>query len=146
MRVNPFRTADPPSPSRPLSILVAGDNPADQNAFAKILERAGHRATIVDDGETMLDVLNACESDLVLMHVNMPAMNGIETTKLYRFLSLDQPYVPIVAVMANATEEAKRRCQEAGMDGCITMPIARHHLLEILQTLAQGAGKNAQSA
>lgn len=146
MPANLFRTADPPSPSRPLSILIAGNNPTDQNAIAKILERAGHRATIVDDGETMLDMLDTCESDLVLMHVNMPAMNGIETTKLYRFLSLDRPYVPIVAVMADATEEAKRRCQEAGMDACITMPIERHLLLEILQITAQGAGKNAQSA
>jgi CheY-like chemotaxis protein len=120
MRADLIRTADPPSPSRPLSILVAGDNPTDQNATAKILESAGHRATIVDDGETMLDVLDTCESDLVLMHVNMPAMNGIETTKLYRFLSLDRPYVPIVAVMADATEEVKGRCQEAGMDACIT--------------------------
>jgi two-component system sensor histidine kinase RpfC len=145
MRAALFRTAGPPWPSRPLSILVAGDNPTDQNATAKILESAGHRATIVDDGETMLDVLDTCESDLVLMHVNTPAMNGIETTKLYRFLSLDRPYVPIVAVMTDATEEAKGRCQEAGMDACITMPIERRHLLEILATLVQGAGKNAQS-
>jgi two-component system sensor histidine kinase RpfC len=146
MRVNLFRTSDPPSLSRPLSILVAGDNPTDQNAIVKILERAAHRATVVDNGETMLDVLDTCEFDLVLMHVNMPATNGIETIKLYRFLSLDRPYVPIVAVVADATEEAKRRCQEAGMDACITMPIERHHLLEILQTLAQDTGKNAQAA
>jgi two-component system sensor histidine kinase RpfC len=145
MRAALFRTAGPPSPSRPLSILVAGDNPTDQNATAKILESAGHRATIVADGETMLDVLDTCESDLVLMHMSLPAMNGIETAKLYRFLSLDRPYVPIVAVMADATEEAKGRCQEAGVDACITMPIERHHLLAILATLVQGAGKDAQS-
>ena len=145
MRAALFRTAGPPSPSRPLSILVAGDNPTDQNATAKILESAGHRATIVADGETMLDVLDTCESDLVLMHMSLPAMNGIETAKLYRFLSLDRPYVPIVAVMADATEEAKGRCQDAGVDACITMPIERHHLLAILATLVQGAGKDAQS-
>ena len=146
MRAALFRTAGPPSPSRPLSVLVAGDNPADQNATAKILESAGHRATIVADGETMLDVLDTCESDLVLMHMSLPAMNGIETAKLYRFLSLDRPYVPIVAVMADATEEAKGRCQDAGVDACITMPIERHHLLAILATLVQGAGKDAQSS
>ena len=145
MRAALFRTAGPPSPSRPLSILVAGDNPTDQNATGKILESAGHRATIVADGETMLDVLDTCESDLVLMHMSMPAMNGIETAKLYRFLSLDRPYVPIVAVMADATEDAKRRCQEAGVDACITMPIERHHLLAILATLVQGAGNDTQS-
>ena len=75
---------------------------------------------------SMCSIVN--EFDLVLMHMNLPVMNGIETTKLYRFLSLDRPYVPIVAVMAEATEEAKRRCQEAGMDACITMPIERHQL------------------
>lgn len=145
MRANLSRTMYPPSPSRPLSILVAGDNPTDQTATAKLLESVGHRATIVADDETMLDVLDTCESDLVLMHMNMPAMNGIETIKLYRFLSLDRPHVPIVAVMAEATEEAKERCQEAGMDACITMPIERHQLHEILATLVQGAGKGARS-
>lgn len=132
-------------PSRPLSILVAGDNRANQKVIAKILEHAGHRATIVDDCETMLDVLDVGEFDVVLMDVNMPVMNGIEATKLYRFVSLGRPYLPIVAVMTDAPEEQRRRCKEAGMDAWITMPIERHRLLEIIRTLVNDTSKNLQT-
>ena len=95
----------------------------------KILERAGHRATIVNDGEAALDVLNVREFDLVLMDVNMPVMNGIEATKLYRFASLGRPRIPIVALTADATAEVGRRCEEAGMDACVTKPIEPRRLL-----------------
>jgi two-component system sensor histidine kinase RpfC len=143
MRAPLLRTAAP-SPSRRLSILLAGDNPTDQDAVAKILERAGHRATIVDDDETMLDALDTCEFDLVLVLMSMPALKGIETTKLYRFLALDRRYVPIVAVVADATEDARARCRDAGMDACMTMPIEPHHLLEALAAFAERTGKNAR--
>ena len=113
---------------------------------AKILERAGHHATIVDDGEAALDVLNVREFDLVLMDVNMPVMNGIEATKLYRFAALGRPRVPIVALTADATEEVARRCEEAGMDACVTKPIEPRRLLEIIDSLVHNAGKNPQSA
>ena len=126
---------------RPLSILVAEDKQTNQMVIAKILDRAGHRVTIVDNGEAALDVLEAQEFDLVLMDVNMPVMNGIEATKLYRFAALGRPYVPIVALTADATEEVKRRCREAGMDACATKPIEPHRLLEIIGTLVNDAAK-----
>ncbi|HEY5216754.1 MAG TPA: ATP-binding protein, partial [Pseudolabrys sp.] len=125
--------------SRSLSILVAEDNRTNQKVVAKILERAGHRAMIVDDGEAALDLLNVREFDLVLMDVNMPVMNGIEATKLYRFASLGRPRVPIVALTADATEDVARRCEDAGMDACVTKPIEPHRLLEIIGTLVQDA-------
>ena len=118
--------------SHPLSILVAEDKRTNQIVIAKILDRAGHRVTIVDNGEAALDILEMQEFDLVLMDVNMPVMNGIEATKLYRFASLDRPRVPIVALTADATEEVARRCEEAGMDACITKPIEPNRLLEII--------------
>jgi CheY-like chemotaxis protein/HPt (histidine-containing phosphotransfer) domain-containing protein len=132
--------------SRPLSILVAEDNRTKQKVVARILERAGHRATIVADGEAALDVLDVHEFDLVLMNVNIPVMNGIEATKFYRFASLGRRRVPIVALTADATDEVGRRCEEAGMDACITEPIEPHRLLEIIDMLVQDAGKNPQSA
>ncbi len=126
---------------RPLSILVAEDKRTNQMVIAKILDRAGHRVTIVDNGEAALDVLEAQDFDLVLMDVNMPVMNGIEATKLYRFTALGRPHVPIVALTADATEDVKRRCREAGMDACATKPIEPHRLLEIIGTLVDDATK-----
>ena len=134
------------APGRSLSILVAEDNRTNQKVVAKILDRAGHRATIVDDGEAALDLLNEREFDLVLMDVNMPVMNGIESTKLYRFASLGHPRTPIVALTADATEEMARRCEEAGMDACVTKPVEPHRLIEIIGTLVPDAGKHPQSS
>jgi two-component system sensor histidine kinase RpfC len=121
--------------SRSLSILVADDNRTNQKVVAKILERAGHRAVIAEDGEAALDMLNADEFDLVLMDVNMPIMNGIEATKLYRFASLGRAHVPIVALTADATKEVARRCEDAGMDACVTKPIEPHRLLALIDSL-----------
>ena len=120
---------------RSLSILVAEDKRTNQIVIAKILDRAGHRVTLVDNGEAALDMLEMQEFDLVLMDVNMPVMNGIEATKLYRFTALGRPHVPVVALTADATEEVAHRCEEAGMDACITKPIEPNRLLEIIATL-----------
>jgi two-component system sensor histidine kinase RpfC len=131
---------------RPLSILVAEDKRTNQIVIAKILDRAGHRVTLVDNGEAALDMLEMQEFDLVLMDVNMPVMNGIEATKLYRFTALGRPHVPVVALTADATEEVARRCEEAGMDACITKPIEPNRLLEVIATLVPDEGKPVQEA
>jgi two-component system sensor histidine kinase RpfC len=122
--------------TRPLSILIAEDNRTNQMVIEKTLERVGHRATLVNNGEEALQTLQKDRFDLVLMDVNMPVMNGIEATKLYRFASIGQPRVPIVALTADATSEAWERCQEAGMDGYATKPIEPARLLEIIDSMA----------
>jgi two-component system sensor histidine kinase RpfC len=129
---------------RSLSILVAEDKRTNQIVIAKILDRAGHRVTLVDNGEAALDMLEMQEFDLVLMDVNMPVMNGIEATKLYRFAALGRPHVPIVALTADATEEVARRCEEAGMDACVTKPIEPNRLLEVIATLVPDNARTAQ--
>jgi two-component system sensor histidine kinase RpfC len=126
---------------RSLSILVAEDKRTNQIVIAKILDRAGHRVTLVDNGEAALDMLEMQEFDLVLMDINMPVMNGIEATKLYRFAALGRQHVPVVALTADATEEVARRCEEAGMDACITKPIEPNRLLEIIATLVPDDGR-----
>ena len=133
------------APLRQLSILVASDNRTSQSVATEILERVGHSVVTVGDGDRALDALEVNEFDLALMDVNLPVVNGIESTKLYRFISLDQPYVPIVAIMGAATEEEKRRCKDAGMDACITTPIERRQLLEIMTTLVHDDSRNQRS-
>ena len=89
-------------------------------------------------------MLEMQEFDLVLMDVNMPVMNGIEAAKLYRFAALGRPHVPVVALTADATVEVARRCEEAGMDACITKPIEPNRLLEIIATLVPEQNEDAQ--
>src|SRR4029077_6383285 len=121
--------------ARPLSILVAEGNRTNQKVIVKTLERVGHSATVVNDGGAALDALEENHFDLVLMDLNMPVMNGIEATKLYRFSSIGQPHVPIVALTADATTDAWARCKEAGMDGCVTKPIEPARLLDVIDSV-----------
>ncbi len=121
---------------RKLAVLVAEDNRTNQMVIAKILRRAGHDVHLVNNGEAALDALDSRDFDIVLMDVNMPVMNGIEATKLYRFASLGRERVPIIALTADATAEARARCDEAGMDACLTKPIEPARLLEIIEKSA----------
>jgi len=122
-------------PLRKLAILVADDNRTNQKVIGKILERAGHDVSIVDNGEQALDAMQAKAFDIALMDVNMPVLNGIEATKLHRFASLGKPRLPIVALTADATPETKQRCEEAGMDACVIKPIEPARLLNIVESI-----------
>ncbi len=121
---------------RPLSVLVAEDNATNQKVIVKILERSGHHITLASDGEIALDLLGTHHFDLVLMDVNMPVMNGIETVKLYRFSSMGSPHVPIIGLTADATPECRERCLEAGMDECVAKPIEARRLVELVERIA----------
>ncbi len=122
-------------PLRKLAVLVADDNRTNQKVIGKILERAGHDVSIVDNGEQALDAMQAKAFDIALMDVNMPVLNGIEATKLHRFASLGKPRLPIVALTADATPETKQRCEEAGMDACVIKPIEPARLLNIIESI-----------
>jgi len=131
--------------SRSLSILIADDNGTNQKVIAKILERGGHRPQVVDNGEAAVDALLAGSFDLVFMDVNMPVMNGIEATKLYRFAALGRERVPIVALTADATQEARERCIEAGMDACLPKPIEPAELFRVIDRLTAGAADRKEA-
>lgn len=123
---------------RSLSILVADDNRMNQKVLREILTRAGHQVRLVANGEDALDALDAASFDLVLMDVNMPVMNGIEATKLFRFTALDRPHIPIVALTADATPGVAARCAEAGMDACLTKPIEPERLFAAIKDVLGG--------
>ncbi|RXF72063.1 hybrid sensor histidine kinase/response regulator [Hansschlegelia zhihuaiae] len=127
------------APSRRLSILVAEDNRTNQKVITKVLERAGHEVQIAENGEFALDALTERAFDLVLMDVNMPVLDGVECTKLYRFASIGKPRTPIVALTADATSDARERCLEAGMDACLTKPIEPEKLLSMIEEICRGA-------
>jgi two-component system sensor histidine kinase RpfC len=131
--------AAPALPSRPLHVLVADDSRVNQRVVQKILERAGHSVRLADDGDAALDILEqeADRFDLVLMDVNMPVVDGIEATRLFRVMALGQPHLPILALTADATEDVGRRCLEAGMDGHVVKPVRPEVLLQLVATNAR---------
>ncbi len=121
---------------RGLDILVAEDNLTNQKVIGKILERIGHRTCLVENGEQALDAMEKQRFDLVLMDLNMPVMGGLEAAKLYRFTHRHEPRLPIVALTADATPEAKKACEDAGIDAFLTKPIDTKRLLELIASLA----------
>ena len=121
--------------ARALHVLVADDNPTNREVLGRILERAGHTATLVSDGERALDALETSQFDAALIDRNMPRLSGIETVQAIRLMTGARPRLPVAVLSADATPEAKRECLEAGADAFLAKPIEAARLLEELQSL-----------
>ena len=131
---------------RKLRVLVAEDNRTNQMVIGKILERAGHDFRIVANGEEFLDILKEQTFDIALLDLHMPVMGGVEAAKLTRFMAPGSPRMPIVALTADATREARAECEEAGMDACLTKPIDTQKLFDLFETLVPGGGAVRRSS
>jgi len=121
---------------KPLRVLVGEDNRVNRKVIGKILQRAGHVVELTDDGDHMLDLLEQDIFDIALMDINMPGLSGIEVTKLYRFSHPEARQIPIIALTADATAEAKSLSEEAGMAAHLTKPVDAEKLLHTMDALA----------
>jgi PAS domain S-box-containing protein len=131
------------APARGLSILVAEDNEINALLMRSLLTRLGHHAVITTNGEEALESWQAAKSagapyDLVLMDIQMPQLDGIETTQRIREREAGQPgrRTPILALTANTLVEDRYACFEAGMDGFLIKPLDREKLADALAGLA----------
>jgi signal transduction histidine kinase/DNA-binding response OmpR family regulator len=131
------------APLRGLSVLVAEDNEINALLMRSLLTRLGHHAVIATNGEAALESWLAAKSagapyDLLLMDIQMPQLDGIETTKRIRSLEAGQPgrRTPILALTANTLVEDRYACFEAGMDGFLIKPLDREKLADALAGLA----------
>jgi signal transduction histidine kinase/DNA-binding response OmpR family regulator len=130
------------SPSRGLSILVAEDNEINALLMRSLLARLGHHAVTTIDGEAALESWLSAKSagapyDLVLMDIQMPQLDGIETTRRIRAHEAEQPArrTPILALTANTLAEDRYACFEAGMDGFLIKPLDPEKLADALAGL-----------
>ena len=115
---------------RPLRLLVVDDNALNCRLLAVLLERAGHTVVTVQSGTAALERLAAEPFDLVLMDMQMPGLDGLETTRRIRAMADPaRAATPVVAVTANAMADDERRCRAAGMDGYLTKPVDGASLL-----------------
>jgi CheY-like chemotaxis protein len=128
-----------PYPSRALHILLAEDNIVNQKLATRLLERKGHRVTVVADGKEALAALEQGGFDLVLMDVQMPEMDGLEATAHIRAREATcGGHIPIVAMTAHAMKGDRERCLAAGFDAYVPKPVRAQELFDALEAAVSG--------
>jgi signal transduction histidine kinase/CheY-like chemotaxis protein len=128
---------------RSLDVLLAEDNPVSALLARTMLEKAGHRVTHMSTGRQVLDHFVFAHNrkaghDLIIMDVEMPELNGLETAKQIRKLEKDvqaERPIPILALTANAGREYVEECLRAGMNGYLAKPFDKQDLEEALAGL-----------
>jgi PAS domain S-box-containing protein len=133
---------------RGLRVLIAEDNPVNQEVLLRQVERLGLLADAVTNGQEVLDALAQGSYDAVLMDCQMPVMDGYTATRAIR--SLEQGgkrHLPIVAVTANAMRDDYDRCVQSGMDDFVAKPVTLSALAGAIDRAVQsGAGDAAEEA
>ncbi len=115
----------------PARILLAEDNLLNQALMVRILEKMGYLADKANDGQEVLELLSKNDYDLIFMDVQMPGLDGLETTKRIRSDFKNNRPV-IIAMTANTMEGDREKCIGAGMDDYISKPIAIESVKNIL--------------
>ena len=137
LRFAPGSADEPDSPASGLPadlagrrLLVVEDNALNQQVACELLEAAGAVVVVADSGEQALALLDE-RIDAVLMDVQMPGMDGYQTTRAMR-QGRDGDQLPIIAMTAHAMREDHRRCLAAGMNDVVTKPIEPERLYAVL--------------
>ena len=115
-------------------ILLVEDNPINSRVAQQVLTQAGHSVVTASNGEAAIVALGDRQFDLVLMDVQMPGMDGLETTAVIRAMEAESGgHIPIFALTAHAMPQHRQRCLQGGMDGYLVKPI---HPAELLNAVA----------
>ena len=118
-------------------VLLAEDNPVNQEVALSMLEILGCQVTVVANGEEAVEASLREDFDLVLMDCQMPVMDGFQaTSEIRRFRSsADSPqpkHMPIIALTANVQKGVQEECRAAGMDDYMSKPFDQQQLRDIL--------------
>jgi CheY-like chemotaxis protein len=131
----------------PLRILIAEDNRVNALVARRLLEKAGHQVTHVENGREAFETVRRDPDgyDVVLMDVQMPEMDGLEATRAIRGWEVNRPIpigmkrrrLPILGLTANAVKGDDQTCFQAGMDAYIPKPIDRTRLMSTIAQVAR---------
>jgi len=114
----------------PLRLLVAEDNLINQQLILKILNILGYQPSLAENGEEVLEMMKKDQYDMILMDVQMPEMDGHETTRHIRKQEILQPV--IIAMTANAMQGDREECLAAGMNDYLSKPVILDELVKML--------------
>ena len=123
----------PPHDLSRLRILLAEDNPINQQVMLKLLRSLGLDADLACNGREAVDAVHRQTYDVILMDVQMPELDGISASRQIRQYEPDPNRLQIIALTANATEEDRRACLDAGMNDFTTKPIRMQRLTDALR-------------
>jgi signal transduction histidine kinase/ActR/RegA family two-component response regulator len=115
-------------------ILLVDDNPVNQLVAQAMLKKDGHAVVVVADGVQALAAVQAQPFDLVLMDMQMPVMDGLESARSIRGLDTSVRAIPIIALTANVMAEEIASCRAAGMNAHLAKPIDRGLLRQMIAT------------
>jgi signal transduction histidine kinase/DNA-binding response OmpR family regulator len=121
---------------RPLRILLVEDSLPNQKVALAVLSGSGHTTVVANHGQEALSILESQKFDVILMDVQMPVMDGLQTTAAIRAAEdgvLDQ-HQPIVAMTAHAMSGDRQKCLDAGMDEYVSKPVRRETLFQAIAT------------
>lgn len=121
--VAPAPAARVPTSRRRLRVLVAEDTPANQVVARAMLEKLGHRAQLVGDGDEAVVAAASGTFDLILMDVQMPTLDGYEATRRIRALPAPAGTTPIIALTAFAQAADRDEARASGMTDYLGKPI-----------------------
>ena len=128
---------------RGAKVLLVEDNVINQQVAREILESAGLKITLANDGQEAVNAVKEKEYDAVLMDVQMPVMDGYTATREIR---KDEHFkeLPIIAMTAHAMAGDEEKSLKAGMNGHVTKPIDPDHLFSTLRKWIKPNEKRAQ--
>src|SRR2546428_11215085 len=120
-----------------LRILLAEDNPVNQQVATAMLLKRGHQVDVVSNGREAVDAIRARRYDVVLMDIQMPEMDGFAAADGIRALPQGRA-LPIIALTAHALSGERERCLTAGMSGYLAKPFKAHELFALVEGSSDG--------
>ncbi len=130
----------PAMPLPPRQILLAEDNPVNRLVASRLLARHGHSVQTATNGQEALDMLASHPFDLIILDLQMPVLDGLETARRIRAdtSGLWDSRIPIIAFTANAASEVREKIHAAGMNDCVTKPVEVADLLAAMERVMAG--------
>ena len=115
----------------PLTILIAEDNIVNQTLAVRALSKLGYQPSVAENGLVAIEEIAKTFYDVILMDVQMPELDGLDTTRYIRKIDGKQPI--IIAMTANAMAGDKEICLQAGMNDYVTKPIQLDDIVRVLE-------------
>lgn len=135
---SPVKKTPPPAlKTTAIKVLTVDDNAANLKLVSEFLKDMNIEAQLADNGEAAVQLAATNDFDLILMDIQMPGMDGLETTKCIREMENGKARTPIIALTAHTVTDNKSKLLLAGMDDYLSKPISENELKHLVQRWAK---------